>query len=88
MSHPTDPTGPDASGSIPGMHHELRRRGHVLGLGYEVGIRITNLSDEMEPSRASLLPAPQRLALPATKLESTEAQAFEGIGRWESEGGR
>jgi hypothetical protein len=70
------------------MHHELRRRGRVLGLGYDVGIRITNLSDEVEPSRAPLLPAPQRLALPATLPESTEAPALEGIACWESEGGR
>lgn len=60
----------------------------MLGLHCEVGIRTTSLSDEMEPSRGPLLPAPQRLMLPAPNPESTDAQALEGIGRWESEGGR
>lgn len=81
MSHATNPTRPGVSGSVPGMHHEFRRRGRMLGLGYEVGIRMTDLSEEIEPSQA----APQRPRAGRDWAESTEAQALEGICLWESE---
>lgn len=86
MSHSSDPTRADTS-DVHGTRHEFRRCGRVFGLEYDVGIRITELSPEMEPSRPPLLPGPRRLALPGAP-ESTEAPALEGIGRWESEGGR
>jgi hypothetical protein len=88
MSHPTDPTRSDASGIVHATHHEIRRRGRLFGLEYDVGIRVPELSDpEMEPSRPPLLPRPPRPVLPGTP-ERTEAEALEGIGRWESEGGK
>lgn len=88
MSHPTDPPRTDAAASVHGTRHELRRRGNVFGVGYDVGVRITELSEPgAEPSRPPRLPDPLRLALPAS-AESPGAPAPDGTARGESEGGR
>lgn len=78
MSHPADRPRSHASGSVRGTQQELRRRGRVFGLEYDVGIRMRELSPETEPWRHALPGDP----------DGSEVPAPEEIGRWESEGGR
>ena len=92
MSQPTGPTGPEMPQVLSGTHQELRRRGRVFGLTYALDIRITTISDPEEeiarppPLLTEARPLATRLA--AEPREATQGTAPEGIGQWESEGGR
>ena len=67
MPRATDPARPDDSGSGDGIRHEIRRRGRLFGLEYDVDIRVTELVDpEVERSRLPPPGEPRRPTPPAT----------------------
>ena len=91
MSQPIRPDTPDAPPVLNGIQQHLRRQGRVFGFRYDLDIRSTTLSDpDEEIRRPPLLPEkrPLALPLPVEPREATQAPAPEGIGRWESEGGK
>jgi hypothetical protein len=87
MSLPADSTGDERLRLLSPRSYSFRERGRVLGFDYDVGLRITTLTDGgIDPVRPPLVPETQRL-LPPTESQVRVTYPADEVGRWESEGG-